>query len=159
MEQKNLAKWLKLILIGIGICGLIVYAVIIPMYGMSLKSLYPEFANRYWTWLIFLWISSIPCFAVLYFAWKISTNIGKDQTFTRKNAFSLKKIAIISASDAGYFFIGNLILLFSNMSHPSVMIASLGVVFLGVAVSVVSAVLSYLVKKAAILQEQSDLTI
>ena len=45
------------------------------------------------------------------------------------------------------------------MSHPSVAIASLAVVFVGVAVAVGSALLSHLVKKAAALQEQSDLTI
>lgn len=45
------------------------------------------------------------------------------------------------------------------MSHPSVVIASAGIAFVGVAVAVVSAVMSHLVKKAADLQEQSNLTI
>lgn len=61
--------------------------------------------------------------------------------------------------DAGFFFVGNIVLLFLNMSHPVVVIASFGISFIGVAVAVVSAVLSYLVKKAAALQEQSDWTI
>ena len=45
------------------------------------------------------------------------------------------------------------------MSHPGVAIASLAVVFVGVAVAVGAAALSHLVGKAALLQEQSDLTI
>ena len=45
------------------------------------------------------------------------------------------------------------------MSHPGVALFSLIVVFAGVAVAVAAAALSYLVKKAAVLQEQSDLTI
>ncbi|MFR8207705.1 DUF2975 domain-containing protein [Hominenteromicrobium sp.] len=87
MEQKHLSNWLKLILIGVGICGLIIYFFVIPMYGLSLCSLYPEFSNRFWPWLLFIWISGIPCFMVLCYGWKISSNIGNDQSFTEKKCF------------------------------------------------------------------------
>ncbi len=159
MEQKHLSKWLKLILIGVAICGLVVYALVVPMYGMSLRSLYPEFSNRFWPWLLFIWVSGIPCFVVLCYAWRIATNIGNDQSFTEQNASLLVSISVLSALDAGFFFVGNIVLLLLNMSHPGVVIASLVIAFVGVAVSVASAALSYLVKKAAVLQEQSDWTI
>lgn len=159
MEQKHLSNWIKLILVGIAILGLVVCGLIIPMYGLSLRSLYPEFANRFWPWLIFIWVSAIPCFVVVGYAWKIATNIGNDQSFTNQNASLLKSISVLSASDATFFFIGNIVLLLMNMSHPGVVLASLAVVFVGVAVTVAAAALSHLVKKAAVLQEQSDLTI
>lgn len=159
MEQKHLSNWLKLILVGVALCGLVVYALVVPMYGMSLRSQYPEFSNRFWPWLLFIWVSGIPCFAVLGYAWKIATNIGNDRSFTNQNASLLKTISILSASDAAFFFVGNIVLLFLNMSHPGVVIASLVIVFVGVAVAVASAALSHLVKKAAVLQEQSDWTI
>ena len=159
MEQKHLSSWLKLILVGVAICGLVVYALVVPMYGMSLRSQYPEFSNRVWPWLLFIWVSGIPCFAVLGYAWKIATNIGIDRSFTDQNASLLKTISILSALDAAFFFVGNIVLLFLNMSHPGVVIASLVIVFVGVAVAVASAALSHLVKKAAVLQEQSDWTI
>ena len=159
MEQKHLSKWLKLILIGVAICGLVVYALVVPMCGISLCSLYPEYSNRFWPWLIFIWISGIPCFLVLYYAWRISTNIGNNLSFTDQNASLLKSISILSALDAGFFFVGNIVLLLLNMSHPSVVIVSFVIVFVGIAVSVASAVLSHLVQKATALQEQSDWTI
>lgn len=96
---------------------------------------------------------------VLYYGWKISTNIGNDQSFTEQNASLLKSISVLSALDAGFFFVGNIVLLLLNMSHPGVVLASFVVVFVGVAVAVVSAALSHLVKKATALQEQSDWTI
>ena len=65
MEQKHLSNWLKLILVGVALCGLVVYALVVPMYGMSLRSQYPEFSNRFWPWLLFIWVSGIPCFTVL----------------------------------------------------------------------------------------------
>lgn len=159
MEQKALSKWLKLILIGVAICGLVLYAWVIPVCGFSLCTSYPEFSNRFLPWLFFIWVSGIPCYMVLYDGWKISTNIGNDQSFTEKNASLLKSISVLSASDAGFFFAGNIVLLLLNMSHPGVVLASFVVVFVGVAVAVASAALSHLVKKAAALQEQSDWTI
>lgn len=159
MEQKHLSKWLKLILVGVAFCGLVVYALVAPMYGLSLRSLYPEFSNRFWPWLIFIWVSGIPCFIVLGYGWKISTNIGNDRSFTDQNASLLKSISVLAALDAGFFFVGNIVLLFLNMSHPGVLIASFVIEFVGVAVAVASAALSHLVKKASALQEQSDWTI
>ena len=159
MKQKFFSIWLKVVLIGVALCGLVVYALVVPMYGMSLRSQYPEFSNRFWPWLLFIWVSGIPCFTVLGYAWKIATNIGNDRSFTDQNASLLKTISILSALDAAFFFIGNIVLLFLNMSHPGVVIASLVIVFVGVAVAVASAALSHLVKKAAVLQEQSDWTI
>ena len=159
MEQKHLSNWLKLILIGVAICGLVVYAFVVPMYGLCLRSMYPEFTNRFWPWVIFIWVSGVPCFTVLIYAWKIASNIGNDQSFTDQNAALLKNISVLSALDAAFFFVGNIVLLFLNMSHPGIVIASLVIVFVGVAVAVASAALSHLVKKAAVLQEQSDWTI
>lgn len=159
MEQKALAKWLKIILIGVGICGLIVHFVVIPSYGLSLVAEYPEFSNRFWPWLVFLWVSGIPCYTVLVFGWKVAVNIGRDKSFSYENAKYLKWIAWLAAGDGIFFFVGNVVMLFANMSHPGVALLSLLVVFAGVAVAVAAAALSHLVQKAAVLQEQSDLTI
>ncbi len=52
-----------------------------------------------------------------------------------------------------------LVLLFLNMSHPGVVLGSLLVVFAGAAAAVAAAALSHLVRKAALLQEENDLTI
>ncbi len=46
-----------------------------------------------------------------------------------------------------------------NMNHPSVIVASLIIVFVGIAVAVVFATLSHLVRKAADLQQENDLTV
>ena len=73
------------------------------------------------------------------------------------NARCLRTVSLLAALDAAYFFLGNLVLLFLNMSHPGVVLMSLLVVFAGVAVA--AAALSHLVRKAALLQEENDLTI
>ena len=159
MEQKTLSRWLKAVLIGVGLCGLIVYAAVVPLYGLSILGRNPEMADRYWPWLLFLWATGVPCYAALVFGWKIAANIGRDRSFSNDNARHLKRIALLAAGDTAFFFLGNLVLLFVNMSHPGVVLLSLLVVFAGVAVTVAAAALSNLVLKAALLQEQSDLTI
>ena len=159
MEQKTLSKWLKLILLGMGICGLAVYLVVVPSFGDSLRSQYPELAGRYWPWLIFIWVSGIPCYAVLVLGWRIAANIGRDASFSLENARFLRSIAVLAALDAAYVFLGNLAMLFLDMSHPGVVLLSLLVVFAGAAVAVAAGALSHLVRKAALLQEENDLTI
>ena len=159
MEQRTLSKWLKFVIIGVGICGLCIYFGILPSYGGSLASQYPEFSGCYWPWLIFLWITAIPCYAALVFGWKISENIGRDKSFSQENAKHLAWIAKLAAADSAYFFLGNIVLLLCNMSHPGIVLLSMLVVFAGVAVTVAAAALSHLVLKAAALQEESELTI
>lgn len=159
MKQKMLSSWLKCIIIGMALCGIVIYAGVVPALGVSLRTEYPEFASCFLPWLIFIWCSGIPCFAVLVFAWRISANIGKDRSFSEENAKWLLWISCLAAGDAGFFFSGNILLLLLNMNHPGIVLASMMVVFVGVAVAVASAALSHLVKKAATLQEQSDLTI
>lgn len=159
MKQKSLAKWLKIIVAGIGICGLIVYAFLIPFYGHSILQKYTEYSDAYIPWLIFIWITALPCYAVLVFCWRIASNIGADKSFSHMNASLLEKISYFAAFDTFVFFVGNVVLLFIDMSSLIVMAVSFIIVFIGIAVSVAAAVLSHLVHKAAELQEQSDLTI
>ena len=159
MTQQNLARWLKCILAVAGLCALAAYAAVLPLEGQRLCAAYPEFSGWFFPWLIFLWLSGLPCFAVLGLGWKIASNIGRDRSFTNQNARLLQWISALAAGDAVFFFAGNALLFLLGMSHPGVALAALAVVFVGVAVAVGAAALSHLVKKAAALQEQSDLTI
>ena len=160
MKQISLSKWLKFIIIGVGICGLIVYGMVIPMLGQAIAA-YENgaFDDCYWPWLVFIWITGIPCYGVWVLAWKIANNIGADKSFTAANAKLLKWISVLALGDAGFFFVGNIVYLFLNLNHPGIVLLSLLVVFAGVAVAIASAALSHLVLKAEVLQEQSDWTI
>ncbi|MBF4695761.1 DUF2975 domain-containing protein [Fusibacter ferrireducens] len=159
MNQLALSKWLNLIIIIVGLCGLLVYAWIIPSLGQGMVANYPEFAFSYWPWLILILITAVPCYIVLAFGWKISKNIRLDRSFSSENAKLLRWVAVLAAADTGFFFVMNIVFLFLNMNHPGFVLISLIILIIGIAISAVSATLSHLVKKAADLQEQSDLTI
>ena len=159
MNQTRLSRSLKAILAGVGVCGLIVYFAILPSIGDSMHASYPEFAAWHWPWMIFLWLTAVPCYAALAMVWKIADHIGRDQSFSAENARLLQRVAWLAAGDTAYFFLGNVVLLFLNMNHPGILLISLLICFAGVAVTVAAVCLSHLVYKAADLQEQSDLTI
>jgi len=159
MDRKALSIWLKVMAAGLALIGLVVYMFIIPAYGKNLTVLYPEFSDRYLPWLIFLSLTAIPLYWALILAWRIASNIGADRSFTLSTAGYMRWIAWLAAADSAYFFIGSFVMLLLNMSHPGVTLLSMMIVFVGAAVTAAAAALSHLIRKAAILQEQSDLTI
>lgn len=159
MEQKKLAKWLKRMIIGTGICGVIFYFVLILGIMRDLVIENPEFSYWYLPWSIFSIGTAIPCYLVLVHGWKIAGNIERNQSFIMENAIRLSKVSKLAGLDAIYFFAGNIILWLRGMNHPGILLASVFVCFAGVVVSVGMAVLSHLAKKGTELQEQSDLTI
>ena len=59
MDQNALSNWLKLILAGMGLCGLVVYAAVLPWLGLVIAQQNPEMSHRFWPWLIFLWATGL----------------------------------------------------------------------------------------------------
>ena len=159
MKQKSLSNRLKAIIIGMGIIGLVFYGLVVPELGNDLVSHYPEYSSAYYLWIGFLWLTAVPCYIVLYFAWKISDNIGKDNSFCKENAVCMKHISTLAAGDSIFFFAGNIIYLVIGFNHPSIVLAALAVVFIGISIAVAAAVLSHLILKAAEMKEENDLTI
>ncbi len=159
MTQKSLSKWLRGIIVGIAVCGMIVYAGLIPMFGKDLAAANPELAHCYFPWLAVLWISAIPCYLVLFNGWKITAEIARDNSFSIENACYLKRICMLALLDSVYFFLANLVMFFLSMNHPAILLASLLVDFAGVVVAVTAASLSHLVLKAAEIQQENELTI
>lgn len=159
MDQKGLERWLKTVITGVALVGAVLYFVAFPMIGRGIVGENPEMANRFWPWLIFLWMTAIPCYLVLVLGWKISAEIGKDNSFSKENAKALKWVSVLAAGDSVFLLAGNLVLLCMSMSHPGVFLASVLIAVCGAFVAVAAAVLSHLVMNAAELKEENRLTI
>lgn len=159
MSQKGLASLLKSIIIGIALCGLLVYFYFLPVWGKALVTDFSKYENAYIPWLIVLWISAIPCYLVLICGWRVSTEIGRDNSFSWINAKMLKGIAYLAAIDSVYMLVAGAILFALDMSSGIVEVLVLFVVFAGLVVTVAAAALSHLIYKAATMQEENDLTI
>ena len=160
MKQKTLSVWLKVICAVLAFCGLVICLLVLPVIGRNIAlAENGEFDYAFWPWLIFLWLFALPCFAACVIGWKIAANIGRDRSFCDENAKLISLIAILAAADSAFFFVGNIVLLLLNMSHPGVVVGSWICVLIGAAISIGMACLSHLVRKAAVLQEENDLTV
>lgn len=159
MKQESLSRWLKIIFTGVGLCGLLLYGYGAPAIGRYLMGIYPEYAKAYPVWLGFLFLTAVPCYGVLVCGWRIAVEIGRDNSFSQKNAEMFKWISLLAAGDAGFFFLGNVALLVVGWNHPSILLVSLLVVFAGASIAAVSAGVSHLVYKAALMREEAELTI
>ena len=159
MEQKALSSWLKGAIICLAVLGLVMFGWVIPSYGLSVKSSNPELAYCFAPWIVLLSLVSLPCFGALIVGWKISSEIGRDRSFSVENAKRMRLISNLAFGDVLLFFCGNVLLLVFGMSHPGVFLLSLLPDLLGVAIAVCAAALSHLIYKSAALQEDADLTI
>lgn len=160
MNQKNLSKWLKAIILGAVAAVLVIYGFVVPEFAGFLAGLRvhenPAFCG---IWIAVISVTGLPILAALGLAWKIAKNIGEDRSFSMDNARALKTVFYLALGDAVYFFLANLVLFFCDLSHPGIFLISMIAVFAAVAVAVAMAALSHLVEKAAVLQDENDLTI
>ncbi len=159
MKQKTLLFWLKAMVIGMAALALAAYAIVMPACTDMIVKRYPEFSGWKTPWMAFALCTALPIAAAAALAWRIACNIGRNNSFTLENARYLKWIAYLAAVDAGFFFAGNVALLFMNMNHPGIVLGSLVPALAGMAISVAAAVLSHLAARAAELQRDSELTI
>ena len=118
-----------------------------------------QFEHLFWPCLIYSWVIACICFACLVIFYGICDRIGKDRSFCPENAnamFSISKLALVSAILS---LIGLVILTVSNCMSPGFLIGFLLYVFICIAVSVAAAASSHLIRKAAELQSDNDLTV
>lgn len=159
MNHNKLSIQLKTVILGVAVFGIMVYLWIVPTLGKNMTAMFPECAEAYTPWLIFIWATGIPCYTALVFAWKIATNIGSDNSFCMANGILMKRIAKLAAADGIFFFLGNIVLLFIGINHPGIVIVSVFVTCIAMGIFVAASALSHLIMEAAELQEQSDYTI
>ena len=73
MKQKAITYWLKAVAISIGLLGL-------AFFGGA--TAYASF-----------WISAVICYTILFFFWRIVSEIGKDNSFSLENVKNFKCMA------------------------------------------------------------------
>jgi hypothetical protein len=158
MNQSALSRRLYGIIIGMAFCVTILYLYISEL-GRELAVANPEVAFCYWPWFGLIWVTAVPIYGILVHCWLIALEIKKDHSFSEKNARHLKRISQLAAADSAVFLAGNSIYSFLGMNHPGMLIPALIAVFFGIAVAVLSAVLSQLTRKAAEMHKETALPV
>jgi len=159
MTQKRLANWLRWIMIGMALAGAGICFVFLPLKGQELMNSVPGAKNFLFAWLLFVWFAVLPCYVALFYTWKIVKEIHEDNSYSVINAEYLAKISYLALGDAVFVLVLNIVYFTLGMSYAGLFILLLGVVFLGVTIAVVAALLSRLVLKAAQMKQENELTI
>jgi len=156
MKQKELAVYLKLIIIIVTIMFLFFIVWFLPTSIMEIivPNIVPIIIG-------YLWVGSIPCLLALFQFFKICGRIGNDNSFCIENARGLKKMSLMMFIVTVYGMAGLAIIFITGFYHiykfssAAIMVA----IVISITLAIVCAALSHLVQKASVLQEEHDLTV
>ena len=73
MKQKEMARWLKVILVTAAVLLALGCFVILPVLGRDTAVTNPDLEYMYYPCLIFFWISAIPVYLAFWKGWIIPT--------------------------------------------------------------------------------------
>lgn len=159
MNTNSIKNMMRVFIIALAVIGLIFYAYAVPVIGKTIANAYPEFSNCYYPWLVFISITAIPCYIVLIELWKLSTKVANEEVFEAPTVKIFNKISFMAALDIIFFLIMNLAFMLVGMNHPSILIGAFVVTIIGAAFSFCAKVAGEYVGQAAMLKEETDLTI
>jgi len=159
MKQKELSRWLRAV-VAVGWCACVLLSVwILPTLAQETAMGNPEYAYLVWPCLAVCWIGLIVVAVALWFAWLIFGEIGRDNSFCRKNASRLSTISHLALADTVLCLISIVLLIVLNAMHPGLLLLALLIAAIGAGIAAAAAALSHLTLKAALLQEENDLTV
>lgn len=159
MSQKTIAKILKIFCMVVAVVGAFFFLIYAPLMVDELAIMYPEAAYLKWPGMIGIWVVAVLCYVVLGNFWMICVRIGEDNSFCNENADCMKRMGLLS------FVVAIL------LTGAMIFLGCLG--FLGIAyfivysllmcvvcgVGVLCLALAALIRRAAQMKEENDLTI
>ncbi len=158
MNEKFLTSLTRFAIIVIGICGLLSCLFWVPIsIGKGTFCDIPWWTIEFSVQYVFHWVVSLPCFGLLGIAWRISSNMNKGKLFLGKNAFYVHNATIILIIDILVFLTGNII--FAAIGWNLWLVLHVFVAITGLVISIFMYILSKYLLSAAVLQEESDLTV
>lgn len=159
MNQKELSRWLRVVVVIGWIACALLSVLVMPKLAADTVLMYPEFKHLARPCMVLFWIGMLPVILALWHAWMIFGAIGRDNSFCRDNARRLRIISVLAMTDTILCVAAILALLALGALHPGVFLLLLLITVIGAGIAVAAAALSHLTLKAAVLQDENDLTI
>lgn len=157
--NKHPERGMKLAAVAAAALGLLAAFVLLPTLASAMLEEYPAYQKWYWPGLVYCWIVLLPGFAGLWEFWKICVQIGRDDSFSQENARSLFRICLLALTMAALLAAGVAALCLLGMGLPALLIAMLGFAAACALVALLANALSQLVRRAAAIKSENDLTI
>ena len=157
--NKHPERGMKLAAVAAAALGLLAAFVLLPTLASAMLEEYPAYQKWYWPGLVYCWIVLLPGFAGLWEFWKICVQIGRDDSFSQENARSLFRICLLALTMAALLAVGVAALCLLGMGLPALLIAMLGFAAACALVALLANALAQLVRRAAAIKSENDLTI
>ena len=157
--NKHPERGMKLAAVAAAALGLLAAFVLLPALASAMLEEYPAYQKWYWPGLVYCWIVLLPGFAGLWEFWKVCVQIGRDDSFSQENARSLFRICLLALTMAALLAVGVAALCLLGMGLPALLIAMLGFAAACALVALLANALSQLVRRAAAIKSENDLTI
>ena len=156
MGRVGLVRTLKGVIIFLAVMAAVCYLVMFPQRVQEAGGMYDM------EWIVTpgiaaVSLSAIPVAIALALFWRICTEIGRDNSFCRRNARWLSGIGFCALLDTGYCAVGTVTI--ELLVGSPIWILGMGVCMVGLAIALAAFLLSHLVLKAAELKDENDLTI
>ncbi|MBR5231034.1 MAG: DUF2975 domain-containing protein [Clostridia bacterium] len=159
MSHKTLSK--LLLIAGIIACigGCTVFFLYAPMMAHECAEIYPELSHFALPLLLYIWVIAAMYILAVALYMRISLRLGKNQSFCSKNADDLRSIALFLCAAAVLWFLLIFLTGWVGLDIGPAVLLFLLASMATLAVALVAYVLSRLVRRAAALQAENDLTI
>ncbi len=162
MNDKKVAWLLRTAIIIVGLFGLTVcafwwpFSISLSVIGIDtgLNAMTQQQMVEFWLQFAFYQAVSLPCFALLVFAWLVTNRIHNGQFFALSTARLINVAALILYIDLGVFLIGNLVFMFLEWNTFAIIYYFLAAI--GFAVAICMSIIAYFVKKSADLKEETE---
>lgn len=156
MKQKGLSIILRVIS---ALCIIVLATVIVGTIHAGDSLYHVKDKTMYVVWQIITIVCSVVCIIAIVIAWMMFADIGKDLSLTMKNSKRLLVISNLFLLDTVIFSMYFIASLLIHKSFGIMTAVNIGIVFVGVSLTVICACLSHLVEKAAVIEEENELTI
>lgn len=159
MEQKRIADGLKFFAVIVAVVGAVFFLWYAPELVIRYTGIVPRAAALKWPGLIIVWVIGELCYLALWEFWRICTRIGNDNSFCRKNAYSMRNIALLAFLAAVLMMAAGITLACFGLLVRIAAVKLFFMVFVACGLGVLCLALARLVETAAELKEENELTI
>ena len=159
MDQRELARWLKLLDVIALACCLGVLVTLVPARCGAIAAANPQLAAALpigWTLVV---LAAVPMVGVFALAWQIFGQISRDNSFSDANAARLKRIGQLASAEACLFAAVAILAALAGVMTDGLVAVMVVAVMVSGGLGVVGFALSHLTAKAAAIKAENDLTV
>lgn len=159
MKQKQISLWLKAVTIAIALMGIAFFGSA-TAYAFAFRPDYNDPVPVYLRQnIVFLWITAILCFLVLFFFWKVINEIGNDNSFSLENVKNFKNMSICGVLIIFEYIIRIIVWLIKGKLEFIPLTYTLLKIFVFIIFVVLCIAMSKLVQNAYEIKQENELTI